>query len=241
MREILHDSAHSRRTSSPEDSPTIIIYARHPRPGAVKTRLAMGIGAENAAIVYAIALDHVLQQLKPLASRMRVVIDAATEDDVPALRVRAPWAADVRPQCAGDIGERMSHSLERALDEGASCALLTGSDLPGLETTMLTCALDLLASHDAVLGPARDGGYWLVGLRHACPSLFSDIRWGDDDVYGTSLLRASHCGISCAQAETLSDIDTLPDLQDWCHAHPLRPLTKSFESILAGRERADLG
>ncbi|MBR9975672.1 MAG: hypothetical protein KFF77_08830, partial [Bacteroidetes bacterium] len=95
-------------------SSTIILYARHPRPGAVKTRLARDIGDEAAAAVYAHLLDHALAELRTLASRMRVVIDAASQDDVPPLRDRAPWVADVRTQCTGDIGERMAHGLGRA-------------------------------------------------------------------------------------------------------------------------------
>jgi rSAM/selenodomain-associated transferase 1 len=236
MQEVQHDNTQPVKNSSPEGTPTVILYARHPRPGAVKTRLARGIGAEAATAVYAHMLEHALAQLEPLSTRMRVVIDAAGENDVSLLRARAPWVANVRPQRAGDIGERMAQSFARAFDEGACFALLLGSDLPGFETSMLVDAVHALETHGAVFGPAQDGGYWLVGLRRTCADLFVEIPWDGQGVYEATLHRAARCGLSCAEVPTLKDIDTVTDLHSWCCTYPNRPLTHSFRSILSRTE-----
>jgi rSAM/selenodomain-associated transferase 1 len=99
-----------------------------------------------------------------------------------------------------------------AFSQDAGRLVLIGTDCPGLSANLLTRAFDLLAKHDLVLGPALDGGYYLIGLNRPAPALFSDITWGATNVLAVTLDRAASLHLTVAQLEPLSDVDRPEDL-----------------------------
>jgi glycosyltransferase A (GT-A) superfamily protein (DUF2064 family) len=105
----------------------------------------------------------------------------------------------------------MATALEEALEE-ADQALLIGADIPGIDRTAVARAFSALADHDVVLGPARDGGYYLVGLSRACPAIFRDIPWSTDRVLSRTLGRAEEEGLTVALLQAKGDVDTVDDL-----------------------------
>ncbi len=180
---------------------TLVIFARVPRLGAVKRRLARGIGA-RAALRFYVGQLATLLRATARDRRWRTVI-AATPDHAPA---RWPMALPRVPQGRGDLGQRML----RAMRPHRRCVLV-GSDIPGITAADIAAAFRALGRADAVFGPARDGGYWLVGLgprRPAAP--FAGVRWSTRHALADT--RANFRGRRVAAVRRLRDVDTAADL-----------------------------
>ena len=178
---------------------------KEPRPGRVKTRLGRDIGILAAAWWYRHQSAALLRRLRD--PRWRVVL-AATPDAA----LNSPiWPADL-PRIAqgrGDLGQRMARAMGRF--RGPVC--LVGSDIPGLGRPEVARAFAALRGHDAVFGPATDGGYWLVGLRRgglARERMFGLVRWSSPHALADSA--ATLTGWRIAFADTLADVDTAADL-----------------------------
>ncbi|MCA1990227.1 MAG: TIGR04282 family arsenosugar biosynthesis glycosyltransferase, partial [Desulfarculus sp.] len=137
----------------------------------------------------------------------------------------------IRPQDSGDLGRRMDLALTRALAEGEERAVLIGSDCPGLTAEILEQAFAVLADHDLVLGPAQDGGYYLVGLRRPAPEIFRGIAWGSDRVLRQTLNRAGELGLRVALLPELADLDRPEDLPRLVSPPPLPRPPPAPESI----------
>lgn len=133
--------------------------------------------------------------------------------------LRPGWSA--RPQEAGDLGARMSAAFEEAFAEGAQRVALIGSDCPEILDTDIQAAWDALREHDVVLGPALDGGYWLIGLRQPQPALFNGVSWSTGAVLRETLDRVSRAGLRAFLLRTLRDIDTEEDWQSFRQARSL--------------------
>ena len=199
-------------------APRVIIFVKAPRPGFVKTRLAAAIGDEAACDAYRQLAETILAKLTPLPHvELRFTPDDAEEEMKSWLR--KDWAA--RPQGEGDLGQRML----RAFAEANGSAIIIGSDCPCLELSDLEAAAEALQTHDAVLGPAVDGGYWLIGLNLPCPALFEGIEWSTDVVLKTTMSKAELQGLSVCQLRVLSDVDTVEDWSGWRESNSSYDLT----------------
>ncbi len=189
----------------------VIVMAKAPVPGQVKTRLAPALGADGAAALACCMLARSVEQA--LASELGpVVLCCAPDETHPAFQRMQGWPG-LRLSCQGDgdIGARMERALARALD-GTERALLIGTDVPGLDAAVLRQAAAALHSHDAVFVPALDGGYALVGLRRRAPTLFEGIAWSTAVVMQQTRERLAHAGLRHAELEPLADIDEPADL-----------------------------
>jgi rSAM/selenodomain-associated transferase 1 len=188
--------------------PRIIIFVKAPRPGFVKTRLAAAIGNEAACGAYRQLAETVLAHLAPLPRlELRFTPDDA-EDEI------THWLSDgwtAHPQGEGDLGERM----HRAFTEAKGPAIIIGSDCPQVELSDLRTAAKTLQARDAVIGPATDGGYWLIALNAPCPALFENIKWSTSDVLPKTLEKANEAGLSVQLLRELTDVDTGEDWQRW--------------------------
>lgn len=203
--------------SSPAARATLQVFAKVPLPGLVKTRLAASIGAEPAAVVYR---DLLLRTLATGAAARRAgVVDAvelwvAPEADPGPL---AGWSERLgialRRQEGADLGARMRHALHTSLAEQRP-ALLIGTDAPDLDIAALAEAAAALQSHDAVVTPAEDGGYVLIGLTRDVDA-FSGIAWSTPEVMAQTRLRLSSAGLKWKELPPLWDVDTAEDLARW--------------------------
>ncbi|HEY0028154.1 MAG TPA: TIGR04282 family arsenosugar biosynthesis glycosyltransferase [Allosphingosinicella sp.] len=186
----------------------IVIFAKAPVPGRVKTRLIPVLGAEGAAKLAAEMLEQTVGEA--LASGLQVELcgepDPATWYDGPSIHLAS--------QGDGDLGQRLDRAAERVL--ATENILLIGADCPALDAARLRAAADALAEQDAVIHPAEDGGYVLLGLRRFDASLFEGIAWSTSTVAAETLARLTALGWRVDVRETLADIDEPSDL----HRHP---------------------
>lgn len=184
--------------------PRLSIFARWPEPGRAKTRLIPVLGAEKAALVYARLLAH--------------TVAVATASGIPfELRVTGADPADFRdlfgaeievvPQGEGDLGDRLARVEPPAI--------VVGSDCPGLTREVLWAAHDALATGPAVIGPASDGGYYLLGFAADARFAFTGIEWSTPRVFEETVARFVAQGQCIAVLPELGDIDTPEDLEHW--------------------------
>lgn len=186
------------------DQPTLSIFARWPEPGQAKTRLIPHLGAENAALVYARLLAHTVAvaQASGIPFELRVTgADAAEFRDLLGEDIA------VVQQGEGDLGDRLARV--------APPAIVIGSDCPALTPEVLWAAHDTLATEPMVIGPARDGGYYLLGFNEDARFAFADMAWSTPEVFGETVRRIAEQGLRLGVLPELADIDTPEDLEDW--------------------------
>lgn len=189
-------------------SACVIVFGRQPVPGRAKTRLGTHIGAPRAADVYEVMLHHTVAEA--VGSELPVILELAEppgEDWTPPHDM--PWAL----QAEGDLGVRMRTAFDRCFDAGYERAVLVGSDIPGLNRTHLARSIQLLQNVPVVLGPARDGGYYLVAQRAPGADLFTGIPWSVSDTLALTRLRLLDLSLGYGEVETLSDVDRHADLE----------------------------
>lgn len=189
--------------------PSLIIMAKQPKAGAVKRRLAHGIGAVHAARFYRTALSRTVLRLAG-DPRWRTVL-AVSPDTALQEGCWPGGSAVVRiPQGQGDLGARMQRLFD-AMPPGP--VVLVGSDIPAMTPTHIADAFRRLGCADAVFGPARDGGYWLVGFRRSPRKLapFENVPWSTPEALAATCANLE--GRKIALAATLSDVDTEEDFR----------------------------
>ena len=194
----------------------LIVFIKAPRPGAVKTRLGLGAEAECAA--YQRLVQVVLEKISAFEA---VELRFAPADALAEIRhwVRGKWSA--APQCHGDLGHRMAGTFADAFRNGAKRVVIIGSDCPYLEAADIEMAWAELERCDLVLGPAEDGGYWLIGLRENRPNLFKDMIWSSPGVFEETIARAKVLGLKTVLLRKLSDVDTREDWERFIAAEAL--------------------
>ena len=195
----------------PPPRKALLVFARDPVPGQVKTRLIPALGAEGAAALYRDLLQHALAAATAVPGVSRTLwVDRP--DPGPWIRALADaHAMALAIQCRGDLGRRMHRALEVAL-AGADRAVLIGSDCPGYGRAYLEQAFRALDDHDAVLGPAADGGYVLIGLRRPTPALFEAVEWGSGRVLEQTRMHLRGLGLRWKELPALHDLDPADDL-----------------------------
>lgn len=210
---------HSKQLN-PEE---IIIFTRYPEPGKVKTRLVPYLGEEDAALLQRRLTEQTIRLALPLHQEKQVRISIFfTGGSEEQMKKWLNGSVILKSQDDGDIGQRMASALRSAWSRGAHRAVLVGSDLPALKTDILAQALKELRTCDVVLGPAHDGGYYLIGLNNNLPAekfntLFNGLDWGTSSVFSQTLQKAEQEHLTVAILERLHDIDRPEDLKHFCH------------------------
>lgn len=190
----------------------LLIFAKAPEPGGVKTRLARVLGAVGAASLSRGLLIDTLERFAG-ASLAPIELWCWPNRAHPLFRaLEQRFGVSRHTQVGTDLGERMGLAARSALARGASGVLLLGTDCPALEPSHLHAALGALATHDAVLGPVEDGGYALLGLKRDEPLLFEAIPWGGAGVAALTRLRLQRLGWSWWELPLLWDLDRPEDL-----------------------------
>jgi uncharacterized protein len=194
----------------------LIVFAKAPQPGRVKTRLIPVLGADGAAALAERLLIHTLAQAAAAVQAWPGTLELCAAPDVEhrlLRRLAVEHGLTLSTQGEGDIGQRMDRALTRALVEhGSAGAMLIGSDIPALTTPRLLAAAEALLAHDAVFVPALDGGYALVGLKRPAPTLFEGIAWSTATVMAQTRAKARKAGLSIVELEPVADIDEPEDL-----------------------------
>ena len=193
----------------------IVVFARVPRLGRVKTRLAQRIGEAGALAAHRELLACALSTAGAAGPDTLELCIAGHDEDGECARLAAAHGALLAAQRGDSLGERMEHALRRALEAGERPVLI-GCDIPSLSAEDLADAFDALAGHDAVFAPTEDGGYALVGCRRAIGAIFESIDWGTDGVMAATRERLRAAGIGWTELRTVWDVDDAAGWQRWC-------------------------
>jgi hypothetical protein len=196
-------------------SPNVLLYfVKYPEPGRVKTRLAQAVGDAEAARLYREVVESNLSELgtlPPESVSLVVTFDPPEREK----EVRA-WLSNDHlyfPQKKGELGERLGWAFEALFGHGAKKVLAVGSDTIGLRASLIEEACEALNRSDLVLGPAKDGGYYLIGLSRPEPRLFENIPWSTPEVFNRTVACAKACELSYTLLEELEDLDQVENLK----------------------------
>lgn len=185
--------------------PRVAVFARHPTPGEAKTRLIPALGPVDAAALHRRLVERTLRAVRACGFPFELRVTGAE------VRVFHDWLGPlpVVDQGGGDLGERLARAGP------PYPTLFIGSDAPDLSPMHLQVAAAALARAPAAIGPAEDGGYWLLGLRRAVPGVFAGVAWGTGAVFAQTLARLRSAGIEPVILPELADLDRPEDLARW--------------------------
>lgn len=211
------DTIRLLRNPDPERSgQRLIVFTRYPEPGQTKTRLIPLLGPEGAAQLHRRMTEHTLRRVRQFLTRHPVALeihyDAGNREGL-----RRWLGADLRfvPQADGDLGRRMDLVLTKSFEEAMRRVVLTGTDIPGVRPAHLARAFRVLRRKDVVIGPAGDGGYYLIGVRRPVHALFEGIPWGTGQVLEKTLKVAEAQGLGVELLDRLDDVDRPEDIRVW--------------------------
>jgi len=187
----------------------IIVFQKFPAPGKVKTRLAATIGNEKAAYIYTFLLNYTHQLLTRTTAEILVFHEGPiNKEEYPSANY---W---FYPQEGDGLGEKMYNAFEKAFKENYDRVLIIGTDCQELQTSHIEEALRSLDKNDLVLGPANDGGYYLIGLNKNDSRLFKNIQWSTHSVLAETMAIAKEIQLKVHLLESLNDIDEYKDLTE---------------------------
>lgn len=189
---------------------------RYPVPGQVKTRLFPVLDAEQASALQRDMTAHALSQMRRLRREQNVELEVRYCGGTPA-EAETLFGADliVRHQGDGDLGAKIWRAFDVARAEGVQKSVLLGADCPDATATVLADALDALDEVDSVIGPAVDGGYYLIGMTTPHPHVFEGVSWGSEEVFEQTRERLVRIGATWRALKVLHDVDRPEDLRVW--------------------------
>ncbi len=192
----------------------LIIMTRYPEPGRVKTRLIPALGANGAARLHRQMVEYTLATVKNLSSVTAAGIFIFFQGG--SRELMAEWLGDgveYLPQVEGDLGDKMRAALQTVFNRGFEEVIMIGSDCPAIDAEILAQAFSGLSRAGMVIGPAADGGYYLLGLKQVYEPLFEKIDWGSGVVLRQTLSAARKVGLRVQSLSELRDIDRPEDLK----------------------------
>jgi rSAM/selenodomain-associated transferase 1 len=191
---------------------SIVIFVKYPAPGKVKTRLGAQIGYRLAADLYHLFIDQTLE-IARRAEADNIYIAYEPKERSDDFEKLVPDGFNCFPQHGQDLGQRMLNAFEYVLNQNSNKVIILGSDSPTLPVHIVKDAFTRLAAFDLVLGPAEDGGYYLIGVKRPYQGIFDNIEWSSPSVLQNTLERASELGIHYSLLPQWYDVDTLADLR----------------------------
>ena len=204
----------------------IIIFVRYPEKGAVKSRLAPVLGEELVVSLYEAFVSDLLATLERSGYPFRIAFTPAErEGDI----FRCFGRHEGFPQAGTDLGERMKNAFQRCFSDGFTSVVLIGSDIPDLPPEIFAEAFAALDNSGAVIGPAADGGYYLIGFRKETfvPEVFGGIAWSTGTVFAETVARLERARVGVHRLPLWRDVDTPEDLRDLVRRHRDTPFARS--------------
>jgi uncharacterized protein len=196
----------------------LVIFAKAPVPGQVKTRLCPPLTADEAATIHGTFVLDTLERTKAAVMKLKLQVDrylaCAPSSALAFFRIMEErQAVCLLEQEGEDLGARMNRASETLFQRGHQQVLIVGTDVPSLPLDYYRQALNQLESHDVVVGPALDGGYYMIGLTQIAPALFTGIPWSTDRVLAMTREKAMNMGLRVALLPEWRDVDTIEDLR----------------------------
>ncbi|NIJ54518.1 TIGR04282 family arsenosugar biosynthesis glycosyltransferase [Dyadobacter arcticus] len=189
----------------------VIVFLKNLSLGKVKTRLAATIGDQKALDIYGQLVAHTLKQVSQTEQDALLYFSDHLDSDLPQIEKQF----SLRLQKGDDLGERMSNAFEDVFDSPAQKVMIIGTDCPGLDSSIIEQGFDALDAHQVVIGPATDGGYYLLGMKNFYGCLFEDIPWSTSKVLELTLNKCANQKLTYTLLKELSDIDNETDLRSW--------------------------
>lgn len=186
----------------------LIVFVKNAELGKVKTRLAKSIGANKALLIYKVLLMHTYKITSSVEAQRKVYYS----EFIPFNDEFESNKFEKRLQCKGNLGKKMYEALNDSFKERAKKAVLIGSDNYEIGTSIIEKAFTELDKYDVVLGPATDGGYYLIGMKSPDKTLFENITWSKENVLLDTILHIKKAGKTYKLLPTLNDVDTEEDL-----------------------------
>ena len=206
--------SHGRNLPAPPPaSAALIVFAKAPVSGQVKTRLSPPLTPDEAASLHGSLVLDLLERCQSLKECDRILAGAPTPEHPFFGAMKTRFKIPVWDQVGHDLGARMAHAFQSSLGSPYHAVLIVGTDIPGLTASLISTAFRSLQHHDIVLGPTVDGGYYLIGLRSPIPELFENIPWSTDTVFSLTQEKITALGLSLKILPMLRDLDTVEDLQ----------------------------
>lgn len=225
------------------DTRVVVVFAKAPAPGGVKTRLSPPFSPEQAAALYrAFAADSWSAAVGTAGAE--AVVAYEPHPDWPDPSWLASPAPEWFPQEGAGLGRRLAAATGKAFVDGAGRVVVIGTDCPHLASSRIEEAFSRLAAAPVVLGPAKDGGYYLIGLRGPNPTLFDDIPWSGPGVLEATLARAAELRAGVHLLDPLEDVDdagSLVRVMTLVHGAALAPRTQAAVAQLGRRQAASDG
>ena len=194
-------------------SEKLIVFTRYPEPGITKTRLIPVLGKAGAANLHRLMAQRTIACTLFLQNSRQLSVEVHHTGD--SQQQMQDWLGTdliYQNQIDGDLGARMTAAFQNSFASGVDKVAIIGTDCPDLKPEILVQAFDELSDRDLVLGPAKDGGYYLIGMRRAIPELFDGIKWGTSEVFASTRAIAQNLDLNIAYLPTLADIDLPEDL-----------------------------
>ncbi|NJK38480.1 MAG: glycosyltransferase [Oscillatoriales cyanobacterium RM1_1_9] len=194
----------------------LLLFTRYPEPGKTKTRLIPALGAEGATQVHRQMAAKIVATAGQLAQFHSVIVEVCyTGGNLEAMEVWLGKDLTYVQQGFGSLGDRLTLAFKNAFDQGDSGVIAVGTDCPDLTTEILLEAFRLLKQREVVIGPAEDGGYYLIGLQRFVPEVFQGIFWGTEQVFWQTAAICQQLNLNVALLPKLSDVDRPEDLAIW--------------------------
>ena len=189
----------------------LLVFVKWPEPGFAKTRLIPALGPEAAAAVSRLLAEAAIGATRPRAGEYDRLLCFAPANAEAQMRQWLPGES-VWPQPDGDLGHRMAAAFREAFARGATRVALVGTDIPWITADVVARSFEGLGTADVVLGPAQDGGYYLVALSRPRPELFAGIEWSTPEVLTATRERAAALGLRTRLVDTMADVDGILDI-----------------------------
>ena len=214
----------------------IIVFTRFPVEGKVKTRLAKNMGNKFAVSFYRVCAEHTFKELvKVKETGSELFLFCPEENEIEQVK---QWAGNkfnyYYYQHGNDLGLKMYNAFDTVFKRGYEKVIIIGTDAPDVSMNIMQSAISVLDNYSAVIGPANDGGYYLLGFKSKLLDLFSGIEWSTDSVFDNTINKLNNSKINYFMLDELIDIDTLEDLQNWLKrykgdaAHPVKVFLQSY-------------
>ncbi|MDR4493339.1 MAG: TIGR04282 family arsenosugar biosynthesis glycosyltransferase [Nitrospirales bacterium] len=201
------------KAGSTSTTAAVVVFAKAPIVGQVKTRLCPPLTPDEAASLHGSLVMDMLERSQAVKG-CDLVLAGSPDKTHPFFKaMEARFKVKLWEQVGEDLGARMARTFHAGLGSTYRSLVIVGTDIPGITPQIVTQAFASLKEHDLVLGPTMDGGYYLIGLRKKAPELFQDIPWSTDQVCPLTEQKAKVLGLSMKKLPTLRDIDTIEDLQ----------------------------
>ena len=221
---------------APEKKETaIIVFTRFPVEGKVKTRLAKNMGNKFAVSFFRACAEHTFKELLKVEEMGSDLFLFCSEEN--EIEQVMKWAGNnfkYYAQQGSNLGIKMYNAFSTVFKEGYKKVIIIGTDAPDVSMNLMQSAISVLDNYSVVIGPANDGGYYLLGFKSKLIDLFSGIEWGTNSVFDNTISKLNNSKINYFVLDELTDIDTLEDLQNWLKhykgdaAHPIKVFLESY-------------